>query len=176
MTNNPPPTALLIIDLQQGLFNKSTHIYKANVLLANIQSLIERAHRTSVPVIYVQHESAKVLPRGSDDWQLHPSLHPLENELIVHKQHGSAFEQTRLGDELQKRSVTRLVVCGLVSHGCVKAACQDALKRGYRVTLASDAHSNYAQDALKHIDKWNKQLAEEGVEVIKTEAIIFYDE
>jgi nicotinamidase-related amidase len=171
MNKNPSSTALLVIDVQQGLFKKSHPIHKAEALLSNIQALIERAHQSGIPVIYVQHESDKVLPKGSDDWQLHPSLHPQQNELIIFKQHGSAFEQTCLGDELHKLGVTHLVICGLVTHGCVKAACQDALKQGYQVTLVSDAHSNYAQDAGKHIDKWNEKLAQEGAEVIKTEAI-----
>ena len=166
-------TALLVIDVQQGLFTKSTPIYKAETLLQNLNALVEHAHQAGVPVIYVQHESEKVLPKGSEGWLLHPSIKPREDELIINKQHGSSFEQTSLGDELHKLGVTHLVVCGLVTHGCVKAACQDALKLGYRVTLASDAHSNYAKDAVKHIDVWNDKLAKEGAEVIETEAIRF---
>lgn len=167
MSNSSPSTALLVIDVQQGLFTKSTPIYKAEALLQNINTLVERAHTAGVPVIYVQHESDKVLPVGSEGWQLHPSLHPRENELIVHKQHGSAFEDTNLGENLQKLGVTHLVICGLVTHGCVKAGCQDALKKGYQVTLVSDAHSNYSKDAAKIIDKWNTNLAQEGA-VLKT--------
>ncbi len=173
MTDHPSSTVLLVIDVQEGLFHKSSPIYKADELIFNIQSLIERAHRAAVPVIYIQHESDKVLPKGSDDWQLHHALHPQENELIIYKQHGSSFEQTCLDDELHRQGVTRLVICGLVTHGCVRAGCLDALKLGYRVTLASDAHSNYAKDAINHIEKWNNTLAEEGAEVIKTEAIRF---
>jgi nicotinamidase-related amidase len=166
-------TALLVIDVQQGLFHKSSPIYKADEFITNIQALIERAHQAGAPVIYIQHESDKVLPKGSDDWQLHPSLQPQENELIIHKQHASAFEQTCLDNELHKSGVTQLVVCGLVTHGCVKAACQAALKLGYRVTLASDAHSNWSKDAFKYIDTWNDKLAEEGAKVKTTQEIVF---
>lgn len=173
MKNIVLSTALLVIDVQQGLFNRSTPIYKADLLLQNIHLLVERAHQAGVPVIYVQHQSDKVFPVGSENWQLHPSLHPRENELIIHKQHGSAFQDTTLGEELDKLGIARLVICGLVTHGCIRAGTQGALKRGYQVTLASDAHSNYSKDSAKLIETWNTQLAQAGAEVIKTEAIVF---
>ena len=69
-------TALLVIDVQQGLFRKSTPIYRAEALLDTIESLIERAHAAGVLVVYVQHASDKVLPFGSADWQLHPGCTP----------------------------------------------------------------------------------------------------
>jgi nicotinamidase-related amidase len=37
--------ALLVIDVQQGLFKKKTPIYKADELLQNIISLVDRAHQ-----------------------------------------------------------------------------------------------------------------------------------
>jgi hypothetical protein len=83
-------------------------------------------------VIYIQHASDRVLPFGSADWQLHPRLHPGEGDLIVHKQHGNAFEDTFLHRELAARSVGRVIVTGLVTHGCVKATCKGALALGYR--------------------------------------------
>ena len=89
-------TALLVIDVQQGLFRKSTPIFRAELLLDTITTLVERAHAAGVLVVYIQHASDKVLPFGSADWQLHPRLHPGEGDLIVHKQHGNAFEDTSL--------------------------------------------------------------------------------
>jgi nicotinamidase-related amidase len=134
MTDHLSPTALLVIDVQQGLFHKSSPIYKADEFITNIQALIERAHQAGAPVIYIQHESDKVLPKGSDDWQLHPSLQPQENELIIHKQHGSAFEQTCLDNELHKSCVTQLVVCGLVHPGLR----QSRLPGGSQIGLPGD--------------------------------------
>ena len=39
-------TALLVIDVQQGLFAKPTPIHRGDELLATIGELIQRAHRT----------------------------------------------------------------------------------------------------------------------------------
>ena len=102
------PTALLVIDLQHGLFRKSTPIFRAGPLLDTIDALIERARAAGALVVMVQHASDKVLPYGSPDWQLHPRLHPADVDLIVHKQHGNAFEDTPLHAELAGREIGRL--------------------------------------------------------------------
>jgi len=158
-------TALLVIDVQQGLFQKSTPIYKADELLQNINLLIESAHRANVPVIYIQHDDTRGLIKGSPDWQLHPRLQPLPAESIIYKQHPNAFEETNLGEVLQGKGVTRLVVCGMVTHGCVRATCIGALELGYTVTLAADAHSSYSPQAAELIEKWNVNLAALGAGV-----------
>lgn len=168
-------TALLVIDVQQGLFQKSTPIYKAEALLQNINLLVERAHRAGVPVIYIQHDDTRGLVKGSPDWQLHPRLQPLPAESLIYKQHPNAFEETNLGEVLQGKGVTRLVVCGMVTHGCVRASCIGALELGYQVALASDAHSSYSPQAAELIEKWNEKLGALNAEVTPSAAITFAD-
>jgi nicotinamidase-related amidase len=166
-------TALLVIDVQQGLFRKSTPIYRAEPLLNTLTTLIERCRAAGVPVIYIQHASDKVLPFGSADWQLHPRLRPSEKDLIVHKQHSNAFEGTPLHILLVERGVGNVIVTGLVTHGCVKATCLGALALGYAVTLAEDGHSSYSKDAAQLIQEWNHKLGEAGVMVAPASQIAF---
>jgi len=158
-------TALLVIDLQQGLFGKSTPIFQAGQLLDVIVGLIERAHAAGATVVIVQHASEKVLPYGSAEWQLHPRLGPAAGDLLIHKTHGNAFEETPLHAELAQRGVGSVVLVGLVTHGCVKATCLGALELGYAVTLAADGHSSYSKDAGKLIEEWNRKLAAAGAMV-----------
>ena len=72
VTQHQKDVALLVIDVQQGLFARSTPIYHADDLLKNIGTLVDRAHRAGAPAFYVQHSSEKILVEGSDEWQLHP--------------------------------------------------------------------------------------------------------
>jgi nicotinamidase-related amidase len=166
-------TALLVIDVQQGLFRKSTPIYRAEELLDNINTLVDKAHAANVPVVYVQHSDKLALKKGSDDWRLHPQMQPLKTDDLVHKQHGNAFEETNLGAILDAKGVGRLVVTGLVTHGCVRATCLGAKKLGYHVTLVSDAHSNYSGDAAQLIEEWNQKLQAQGVELKSVANIAF---
>ena len=156
-------TALLVIDVQRGLFNKSTPIYKEKELLKNINMLVERA-RADVPVVYVQHSAEKQLVKGTPDWQLHSQLHPLPEDGAVHKLHGNAFEDTPLEEMLQAQNISTVVVTGMVTHGCVKATCLGARSLGYRVILVKDAHSNFSKDAARQIDKVHQALSAEGAD------------
>ena len=58
-------TALLIVDVQRGLFRRPTPVYRADELLANINMLVDRAHRAAAPVFYVQHSGKTLLPIGT---------------------------------------------------------------------------------------------------------------
>jgi len=165
--------ALLVIDIQKGLFEKSTPIYEAEQLLKNINTLINKACQEDVPVIFIQHSNNNTLVKGSDAWQLHPEIQPLDDEDIIHKLHGNAFKGTKLHDELEKRNVSVLVVTGLVTHGCVKATSLGAIEKGYKVVLVSDGHSNFSKDAPKLIEKWNHAISEKGAELIVTQDVDF---
>lgn len=165
--------ALLIIDVQQGLFSKSTPIYKAEELLRNINSLVDRAHRARVPVFYVQHSDARTLLEGSPGWRLHSQLQPRVTDCIVHKQHGNAFEDTGLDEALKSRNVTSVVITGLVTHGCVRATCIGALQMGYRVILVRDGHSSFSKQAARLIEEWNQKLSAQQVELKSTLEIEF---
>ena len=169
----PNTTALLVIDVQRGLFEKTIPIYRADELLDNIEALIARAHRAGALVVYVQHASKAALPEGSEDWQLHPRLKPLKKDFVVHKTHPSALEGTPLDEALKARKISRLVVTGLVSHGCVRATCIDAQAKGYDVILVEDGHSNYHKHAAQVVAEVNARLADGVAKLRATRAIRF---
>ena len=156
---NAGGTALLIIDVQRELFEKTTPTYEAEKMLANIGLLVDKARVAKVPVFYVQHSSDKGLVEGTDGWKLHPALNPLITDHFIHKHHGNAFEDTTLKAELDALHVHRVVVAGLVTNGCVQATCNGAHELGYDVVLVKDAHSNYDTKARDIIDEWNEKLS-----------------
>lgn len=172
-TKNQHPIALLVIDVQQGLFKKSTPIYKADELLENINTLVERAHESDAPVFYIQHADARTLVKGSLDWQIHAQLEPQHKDYIVHKQHGNAFEDTPLEEMLQSLHIDTVVVTGLVTHGCVKATCLGAQEVGFNVILVQDGHSSFSKDAADLIEKWHEKLRDQQVQVRPTAEIMF---
>ena len=171
-----PNTALLVIDVQRGLFWQKTPIYQAEQLLDNIHTLVRKAHQAGAPVVYVQHSSDKLLVIDSSAWQLHQRLSPLPDDLHIDKRQGDAFEETPLMDELERLQVGTVVTCGLVTHGCVRATTLGALQRGYRVVLAGDTHSSFSKNAAKQIKQWNANLAEAGAKLRPASDIEFKGE
>ncbi|MHB8071502.1 MAG: cysteine hydrolase family protein [Candidatus Cryosericum sp.] len=166
-------TALLVIDVQQGLFEEPTPVYQADVVLSNINTLVDRAHAAGVPVFWVQHSTKTTLIEDSDAWQLHPALRPLTTDHFIRKHHGNAFEDTPLKGELDALKIGKVVVVGLVTDGCVQATCKGAHALSYDVTLVQDAHSTESPDGEHVIEHWNKKLSQGIVRLVATADVEF---
>jgi nicotinamidase-related amidase len=170
-------TALVIIDVQMGLFEKTTPVYNADSLIDNLCMLIDRAHTANIPVFFLEHSNEKIkMGEGSAAWRLHPRLQPVETDRKLPKHHSSAFEETTLEEELKTRGIQRLVVTGLVTHGCVQATCQDAHRRGFQVILVKDGHSSYSKQAKELIEEWNEKLSQGIVELKEAREIDFVED
>jgi len=138
---NRPKTALLVVDVQNGVVNGA---HERDAVVANVGSLVEKARQERVPVVWVQH-SDKGLPRGSDDWRIVPELTPSDAEPLVEKNYGDAFEDTNLETVLSGLAVGRLIVAGAQTDMCIRSTLHGALVRGYDATLVSDAHTTEDQ-------------------------------
>jgi len=138
-----PNTALLVIDVQTGAVRGA---HERDAVVANVGSLVEKARRERVPVVWVQH-SDKGLVKGSDDWRIVPELAPGKAEPLVEKSYGDSFEDTSLESVLSGLGVGRLVVVGAQTDACVRSTLHGALVRGYDATLVSDAHTTEDQTA-----------------------------
>ena len=138
-----PNTALLVVDVQAGVV-RSAHA--RDTVVANIASLVEKARRAHIPVIWVQHSDDQ-LTKGSDDWKLAPELAPAPAEPLIHKNYGDAFEDTNLESVLAGLKVGRLFVAGAETDACIRSTLHGALVRGYDAILVSDAHTTNDQSA-----------------------------
>ncbi len=134
---NRPNTALLVVDVQNGVVEGA---HQRDAVVANVASLIEKARRERVPVVWVQHLSEH-LPHGSDDWRIVPELTPDEAEPLIEKEYGDSFEDTTLETVLLGLGVGRLLVAGAQTDACIRSTLHGALVRGYDATLVSDAHT-----------------------------------
>src|SRR5205814_7240476 len=140
---NRPNTALLVIDVQNGVVEGA---HQRDEVVANVASLVEKARRERVPVVWVQH-SDKGLARGSDKWRIVAELTPGEAEPLVEKNYGDSFEDTTLETVLSGLGVGRLVVVGAQTDACVRSTLHGAFARGYDATLVADAHTTEDQSA-----------------------------
>jgi nicotinamidase-related amidase len=134
---NRPNTALLVVDVQNGVVEGD---HERDAVVANVGSLVEKARREQVPVVWVQH-SNNDLAKGSDAWRIVPELSPEDAEPLVEKEYGDSFEDTTLESVLSGLGVGRLVVVGAQTDECVRSTLHGAFVRGYDATLVSDAHT-----------------------------------
>ncbi|HEV7678175.1 MAG TPA: cysteine hydrolase family protein [Candidatus Dormibacteraeota bacterium] len=140
---NRPNTALLVVDVQNGTV---TGTPRRDEVVANVGSLVEKARREGVPVVWVQHSSEELVT-GSDAWRIVPELSPGDAEPLIAKTYGDSFEATDLEGVLSGLGVGRLVVVGAQTDACIRSTLHGAFVRGYDATLVSDAHTTEDQSA-----------------------------
>jgi nicotinamidase-related amidase len=140
---NRPKTALLVVDVQQGVVEGSPG---RDTVVANIGNLVEKAREEHVPVVWVQHND-EGLTKGSDEWQIVSELSPDGAEPLIEKSYGDSFEDTPLETVLSDLGVGRLVVVGAQTDACIRSTLHGAFARGYDATLVSDAHTTEDQTA-----------------------------
>jgi nicotinamidase-related amidase len=149
---HPDCTALLVVDLQFGMFNgeRIAPIHAGDMLLTCVRDLLLQARRSGTPVIHVRHAdpAGELLEPGTPNWQIHPSIAPHPGELIVDKRTPDSFHQTTLMTDLAAAGVKRLVVVGAQTEVCVDTTCRRAFSLGFDTALVSDCHSTWDNGTL----------------------------
>jgi nicotinamidase-related amidase len=134
---NRPNTALLIIDLQTGVIATAPH---RDTVLANVNTLVAKARSESIPILWVQHADANLVP-NTPNWHIALELTPDPSEPLIPKHYGDAFEDTPLESILARLAVGRIILVGAQTDACIRCTLHGAFTRGYDVTLVTDAHT-----------------------------------
>jgi len=137
-------SALLVIDVQQGLFDDTPHPFEADTVVERINTLAARARQAGVPVVFIQHETADdELAHGSQNWQLQSGLQVEPNDVKLRKTTPDSFLRTNLEELLDSWNVDQVVICGYATEYCVDTTTRRAAALGYPVILAADAHTTH---------------------------------
>src|SRR5690349_19939214 len=110
-----PPTAILVIDEQQGLLDGESAVPHAIAVIDRIKTVLAAARAAGALVIDLQNEDA---PGTLDEpetvgWFIHPHVAPEPGELIHRKHRDDGFDGTELEDVLARKCVTCIAVAGL---------------------------------------------------------------
>ncbi|MCB9751487.1 MAG: isochorismatase family protein [Myxococcales bacterium] len=86
------------------------------------------------------HAGSPCCAPGTRGAELYPPVAAMiqDGDLRVTKDRYSAFSETGLHEQLRRREVTRVLVCGVVANVCVRATATDAFFLGYEVTAITD--------------------------------------
>jgi len=143
---------------QQDVYNYYTG--RLNAIVPNIQRLQGACRRAGIEVMYavieamtedgrdrgLGHKRSGLLARpGSKEAQILSELAPAGDEMVFRKTCGSVFTGTNLNYVLRNLGVKTLIVCGVVTSGCVEIAVRDANDLGYDVVAVEDATATWTQ-------------------------------
>ena len=173
------PAALLIIDMQVGLFQGQEEPYDGERMLANIQHLIARARQRQVPILAVRHTGPVGSPiaAGSAFWQLLPALElAAENATFIDKSRPNAFHGTDLAQQLNAAKIEDLYIVGMKTQFCIDSTCRAAADLGFKPLLVADAHTCMDTPALPAqaiIEHHNATLGAAFARLINTADVAF---
>lgn len=142
-------SAVLVIDVQQGLCEGDGAAFDCEGTIARINDVTRKARQAGVPVVFIQHESQDgYLEHGTAAWQMARGLNVAPADQKIRKTTPDAFLRTELESVLRGAGVEHLVVCGMHSEFCVDTTTRRALALGFPVTLVSDAHTSAGNAAI----------------------------
>lgn len=136
-------SALLVIDMQQGLCEGEHAAFESQQVIARINQVAAKARAAGVPVVFIQHESTSgYLVHGTREWQVADGLIVQATDHRLRKTTPDAFHRTELSQWLADRAIRQLVVCGMHTEFCVDTTTRRALALGFPVTLVADGHTS----------------------------------
>jgi len=155
MQNHQNKTALLVMDMQNGIVSRFAENGK---VLLPFQKAVEAARRHSIPVIFVRvafrEGYPEISPRNksfsaisgfggmtvSDTaTQIHESVQPQPDEPVVTKLRVSAFAGSDLEVILRSRQIDTLILSGIATSGVVLSTLREAADRDFALTVLADA-------------------------------------
>ncbi|MBY8343574.1 hydrolase [Streptomyces spinosirectus] len=173
-----PRTALVVIDLQNGIVGAPTKPYSGAEVVTRTAQLADAFRARDLPVVLVRvsfaEDGADIVPGRNEasrpagtrpeGWDLvvdELSGHP--GDITVTKRNWGAFHGTGLDVQLRRRGVTQIVLTGIATSIGVESTARAAYEHGYHVTLATDAMSDMDADAHHNsIERIFPRLGERG--------------
>jgi nicotinamidase-related amidase len=160
---DPQHTALVLIDLQQGILRMPVAPYTASQVVERAAALAKRFRGLRAPVVLVHvgfsADFADALKQPVDrptpppaggfpaDWMdFAPALDAAGSDIVITKRQWGAFYGTELDLQLRRRGVHTIVLGGISTNIGVESTARAAWEHGYSVVFAEDAMSSTGGD------------------------------
>ena len=150
---NSEKTALVLIDLQQGIVGLDVVPRSGKDVLANAIMLAEAFRAKGSLVVLVRVSSIgdgkdmlhplldkppMQFPRKEGFDVLVPELGPKEGDIVITKHQWGAFYGTELDLQLRRRQIDTIVLGGISTNIGVESTARDAFERGYNQIFVED--------------------------------------
>jgi nicotinamidase-related amidase len=151
---DPQTTALVLIDLQQGIVSGTTMPHAAPDVVARASRLARRFRERHALVIFVHVDpgpNGELFPNPQADqpravrptplgWTtIVPELGPEPGDAVVTKHQPNAFYGTDLEVHLRRRGIRTIVLGGIATNVGVESTARAAHERGYEQVFVEDA-------------------------------------
>lgn len=158
LTQLDPVAALIAIDLQKGIAERSVQPHSSDEVVARTAMLAAAFRNKGLPIVLVNVEGRA--PGRTDasfsfnpppDWaELVPELDRQPSDYTVTKHQIGAFYGTALERILRRAGATQLFFTGISTTMGVEASARSAYDQGYNVVLIEDAMADMSAENHRH--------------------------
>ncbi|MGA7781847.1 MAG: hydrolase [Paraburkholderia sp.] len=155
---DPQTTALVLIDLQQGILGFAKAPRPADAVVSVSATLAKRFREIDAPVVLVRVgwnqdfgdalkqpvDQPVTLPAGGLPltwWDFPDALEADERDIKITKRQWNAFHGTELDLQLRRRGIKTIVLGGISTNIGVESTARAAYELGYTLVLVEDAMS-----------------------------------
>ena len=165
VTTLDPKTALVVIDLQNGVAALPGEPYSTAEVINRTVELADAFRKHDLPVVLVRvsfaADGSDRLP-GRTELQRRtgtPTANSAEivdqlaghpEDIIVTKRNWGAFYGTDLDLQLRRRGVTQVVLTGIATSIGVESTARAAHEHGYHLSLVTDAMADRSAEDHRH--------------------------
>ncbi len=153
--------ALLVIDIQERILPV---ILESERVVENTLKLINGFKILSVPIYYTEQYPKGLGPTES---KIKSSL---GNAEAIQKMTFSCSGASGLFQDLKRKRIKQVIVCGVESHVCVLQTVLDLLAEEFQVHIAADAVSSRRKFDY---DIALRRMESNGAEITLTESVLF---
>ena len=176
-------TAILIMDCQNDIVHENgkmaamsngamPRIIKERNVLGTIAKLAAAGRAAGVPIIHVRHayrpdyldlprnmpllrgaQKAESLKDGTWGAQIHDTVAPQGNDVVIVKTRVSSFYASQLEAILSAQGITHLVLTGIATDGVVEGTARDGADRGYYIIIPEDTCATMSEEAHRVVLK-----------------------
>ncbi|HEX4412927.1 MAG TPA: isochorismatase family protein [Lacipirellulaceae bacterium] len=158
---NAATTAVVLIDLQQGIIARQVAPHSAADVILRAANLADRFRQAGSPIVFVRVDLANIIRPTADVPLSAPSAPPpppsaselvaelrrLPTDLVVTKRFWDAFINTDLERHLRERNIRTIVLGGISTNIGVESTARTAAALGFDVVLVEDVTSSMSEEA-----------------------------
>jgi nicotinamidase-related amidase len=159
---DPSTTALIVIDLQQGIVARQAAPHPAVDVVSRCAQLAKAFREAGALVVLVHvgfsdddndrlkptaDAAPPAIPRAADWSELVPELDRQPRDIVILKRQWGAFYGTALDLQLRRRGIKTLVYGGIATNFGVESTARDAYERGFEQLFVEDAMSGLTEGA-----------------------------
>ena len=156
LTLNPKETALVLIDLEQGIVSRDLAPHTAQDVVKRCAQLARALRAAGGTVVYVHvllHDTLRLpadrpmpappAPPPASASELVPEAgYQAGTDVLITKRQWGAFHATHLDQALRRKGIKTIILGGIATNFGVESTARAAQEHGYALVFAEDAMSS----------------------------------